>query len=255
MADNTFADQTVVVTGGGTGIGRAAALAFAELGAAHVIVTGRRPERLAEVAALHDAVVPVTADATTESGADTVADAVREHGGVLDVLVHNAGIFRFTPLEGFDPATVRAVLDTNVLGPVLLTGRLLPLLRTPGGSIVVVSSRAGHNPTPGGAVYGASKAAAHNLTRTWAAELAPRGIRVNAVAPGFVRTEAYAANGLPPEAVEGLFQSVAAQIPLGRVAEAEQVAAWIVRLADPAADLVTGQIVTVDGGLDLTAAG
>jgi len=251
VADRTFEGRTVLVTGGGTGIGRAAALGFAALGADRVLVAGRRPDRLAEVAGLHPSVVPVPADVTTEAGAQAAAAAVREHGGVLDVLVHNAGIFRFSPLDAMDAAVARAVLETNVLGPVLLTAQLLPLLRAPGGAIVVVSSRAGHNPAPGAAVYAASKAAAHSLTRTWAAELAPRGIRVNAVAPGFVRTEAYAANGLPPEAVEGLFQSVTQEIPLGRVAEPEIIASWITRLADPTEDLLTGQIVTVDGGMDV----
>ncbi|WP_055586893.1 SDR family NAD(P)-dependent oxidoreductase [Peterkaempfera griseoplana] len=250
MSDKPFADQTIVVTGGGTGIGRSAALAFAESGAAHVVVTGRRAERLAEVAALHPAVVPVTADVATEAGADAVAAAVRAHGGSLDVLVHNAGVFRFSPLEHLDAATVREVMDINLVGPVLLTGRLLPLLRNPG-SIVLVSSRAGHNATPGGSVYAASKAGVHSLTRSWAAELAPRGVRVNAVAPGFVRTEAYAANGLAPEQVEGLFAHAAQEVPLGRVADVDDVTPWITRLADPASALVTGQVITLDGGLDV----
>src|SRR5512139_1786463 len=161
MSDKSFAGQTVVVTGGGTGIGRAAALAFAELGAAHVIVTGRRAEKVAEVAALHESVVAVTADVTTEAGTQAVVDAVTARGGQLDVLVHNAGIFRFTPTDGLDPATARQVWDTNVVGPLLLTSRLLPLLRSPGASIVVVSSRAGHNASPGSSVYAASKAAVH----------------------------------------------------------------------------------------------
>ena len=252
MPEKPFAEHTVVVTGGGTGIGRAAALSFAELGARTVIVTGRRKERLAEVAALHDAIVPVGADVTTESGAQAVADAVGERGGALDVLVHNAGIFRFSPLTALDTTVARDVVDTNVLGPLLLTAHLLPLLRS-SGSIVLVSSRGGHTPGPDSSVYSASKAAVHSFTRSWAAELAPRGIRVNAVAPGFVRTEAYAANGLGPEQVEGLFAGVAATVPLGRIGEPEDVAQWIIRLADPANALVTGQIITVDGGLDITA--
>ncbi|MGY1452343.1 SDR family NAD(P)-dependent oxidoreductase [Streptomyces sp. SS8] len=252
MSDKPFADQTVVVTGGGTGIGRATALAFAELGASTVVITGRRADRLAEVAALHPAVVPVTADVADAAGADAVAGAVESRGGALDVLVHNAGVFRFTPLDHLAADTVREVTDINLVGPVLLTGRLLPLLRSPGGSIVLVSSRAGHNPTPGGSVYAASKAAVHSLTRSWAAELAPRGVRVNAVAPGFVRTEAYAANGLSPEQVEGLFEHAKGDIPLGRVGEVDDVTPWITRLADPASDLVTGQIITLDGGMDLT---
>ncbi|MFE5207650.1 SDR family NAD(P)-dependent oxidoreductase [Streptomyces sp. NPDC056600] len=252
MSDKTFAEQTVVVTGGGTGIGRATALAFAELGASTVIITGRRPERLAEVAALHPAVVPVTADVTLAAGADAVAEAVQARGGTLDVLVHNAGVFRFSPLDALDADVVREVLDINLTGPLLLTGRLLPLLRSPGGSIVLVSSRAGHNPSPGGSVYAASKAAVHSLTRSWAAELAPRGIRVNAIAPGFVRTDAYAANGLGPEQVAGLFEHVKNEIPLGRVGDVADITPWITRLAEPASELVTGQIITLDGGMDLS---
>lgn len=251
MSDKPFAEQTVVVTGGGTGIGRAAALAFADQGAAHVIVTGRRPERLAEVAALHPAVRPVTADVTEPEGTEAVAAAVEECGGTLDVLVHNAGVFRFSPLDAMDPATVREVMDINLIGPMLLTARLLPALRTPGGSIVLVSSRAGHNPTPGGSAYAASKAGVHSLTRTWAAELASRGIRVNAVAPGFVKTEAYAANGLTEEQVNGLFEHAKADIPLGAVGEVDDITPWITRLAEPAGALVTGQIITLDGGMDL----
>ncbi|MEC4017667.1 SDR family NAD(P)-dependent oxidoreductase [Streptomyces sp. H27-D2] len=251
MPDQPFADQTVVVTGGGTGIGRAAALAFAALGASSVIITGRRKERLAEVAELSPAVVPVTADVTTEAGAEAVAEAVRERGGSLDVLVHNAGVFRFSPLAALDTDAVREVLDTNVLGPLLLTKHLLPRFRSPGGSIVLVSSRGGHNPGPGSSVYSASKAAVHSFTKSWAAELSGRGIRVNAVAPGFVRTEAYAANGLAPEQVEGLFAGVSASVPLGRVADVEDITPWITRLADPSAALVTGQIITIDGGMDV----
>ncbi|MFG2491219.1 SDR family NAD(P)-dependent oxidoreductase [Streptomyces caniferus] len=251
MPHAPFTGMTVVVTGGGSGIGRATALAFAEQGAAKVIVTGRRKERLAETAAAHSAVVPVTADVTTESGAEAVAEAVRAHGGTVDVLVHNAGIFRFSPLAALDVAAARDVLDTNVMGPVLLTAQLLPLLRTPGGCLVLVSSRGGHNPGPGSSLYSASKAAVHSLTRSWAAELSAQGIRVNAVAPGFVRTDAYAANGLAPQEVEGLFAGVAQSIPLGRVAETDDITPWIVQLAHPSSAQVTGQVLTIDGGMDV----
>ncbi|MEV6700681.1 SDR family oxidoreductase [Streptomyces sp. NPDC051453] len=253
MSDQPFADRTVVVTGGGTGIGRASALAFARLGAATVVITGRRKERLEEVAAEHPAIVPVAADVTTETGAETVVSAVREHGGTLDVLVHNAGIFRFSPLASVDTAVAREVLETNVLGPVVLTRHLLPLLRTPGGNILLISSRGGHNPGPESSLYSASKAALHSFTRSWAAELAAQGIRVNAVAPGFVRTEAYVANGLTPEQAEGLFAGVAQSVPLGRIAEAGEVARWVTELTRDTESLVTGQIFTLDGGMDVSA--
>ncbi|MFJ6129210.1 SDR family NAD(P)-dependent oxidoreductase [Streptomyces griseoviridis] len=250
MPDPTFAGRTVVVTGAGTGIGRATALAFAEQGAATVVVCGRRKERLEDVAAEHPAIVPVVADVATETGARALADEVRARGDGLDVLVHNAGVFRFSPLAALAPDTVREVLDTNLLGPLLVTGELLPALLARRGTIVLVSSRAGHNPGPGSSVYSASKAGVHSLTRSWAAELAAHGVRVNAVAPGFVRTEAYRANGMTDRQVEGLFDAVAGSVPLGRVADTDDITPWITRLADPAASLVTGQVITVDGGMD-----
>lgn len=134
MSDQAFAGQHVVVTGGGTGIGRSAALAFAEQGAAGVVITGRRSELLAEVAAQHPAVIPVVADITTEEGTESVARAVADHAGRVDVLVHNAGVYGPEPLDQVQAATVRNQFEVNVVGPVLLTARLLPLLRSPAGT-------------------------------------------------------------------------------------------------------------------------
>jgi NAD(P)-dependent dehydrogenase (short-subunit alcohol dehydrogenase family) len=254
MPNNAFEGQTVVVTGGGTGIGKATALAFAEQGAQTVIITGRRERRLNEVAELSPAIVPVVADLVSEEGAEAVATAVRARSGALDVLVHNAGIYRQTPIDAIDVTLARELLETNILGTALLTTRLLPLIKAPGGSIVLVSSVAGHKPEPYASVYAASKAGVHSLTLTWAKELAGRGIRVNAVAPSAVRTEVYAANGLTEEQTDQIFNHYAACMPLGRTGTVEDVTPWITKLAEPASSWVTGQIIVLDGGADLTSA-
>jgi NAD(P)-dependent dehydrogenase (short-subunit alcohol dehydrogenase family) len=250
MSDNEFAGRRIVITGGGTGIGRSCALAFAARGAEPVLITGRRKERLAEVAAAHPAIVAVPADLRTEEGAAAVTEAARRRGGV-DVLVHNAGILRRTPMADFDPAVAREVLETNLVGPMVLTSYLLPLLRSPGGAVVLVSSLAGHTALPGAAAYAASKAAVESLTRTWAAELAPQGIRVNAVAPNTVRTEIWQASGFTARQQEIILAREADRAPLALVADAEDVAPWIVRLAAPSARYVTGQVLTLDGGVSL----
>jgi NAD(P)-dependent dehydrogenase (short-subunit alcohol dehydrogenase family) len=254
MTGSPFEGRHVVVTGGGTGIGRAAATAFAEQGAATVFVAGRRKEPLAETAARHPSITPVVADITTGEGAAALADAVADGPGSLDVLVNNAGVWHATPLDKLDPAAAEEMMATNVTGPAVLTSRLESFLGE-GASIVFVSSVMGHLPGPGQAVYAASKAAVDSLTRSLAAELAPRRIRVNAVAPGSVETEGLIATakaaGWSDEKIDAVRAQKAATFPLGRYGEPADVALWITRLAEPASSWMTGQVLTMDGGWDL----
>jgi NAD(P)-dependent dehydrogenase (short-subunit alcohol dehydrogenase family) len=250
-----FTGQHVVVTGGGTGIGRATAVAFAEQGAAAVYLVGRRAEPLEKAAAAHEALVPVVADIRADDGPAAVAAAVRAGTDQLDVLVHNAGVFRPTPLDRLDAATVREILDINVVGAAVLTAELLPLLRSPGAALVLVSSVTGHLPSPGQFAYAASKAAVDSMTRSWAKELAPRGIRVNAVAPGTVETEALtaAALGVSEEQLTAIRAQKVKAFPLGRYGQVDDVTPWITRLAETGSSWMTGQVITVDGGWDLGA--
>jgi hypothetical protein len=113
---------------------------------------------------------------------------------------------------------------------------------------VNISSAAGHKPAPGGGHYAASKAAVESLTQSWALELAPQSVRVNAIAPGPVDTPGFDKAGLPPETVAAVKASFVKQVPLGRMGGPEEVARWVLALADPRATWVTGQIISIDGG-------
>ncbi|MEV5177860.1 SDR family oxidoreductase [Streptomyces flaveolus] len=144
-------------------------------------------------------------------------------------------------------ASLPADGDQNVIAPTMLAQAALPHLRRSHGSIINVSSTYGHRPQPGAAHYAASK----ELTRTWALELAKDGVRVNSVAPGPTESEALSLSGLTEEDVTRVKKEQAAQIPLGRRGEPEEVASWIVRFADPTSTWLTGQILTIDGGLEL----
>ncbi|WP_176455626.1 SDR family NAD(P)-dependent oxidoreductase [Enemella evansiae] len=238
-----------VVTGGGSGIGRATARAFADTGA-RVVICGRRGDALAETASSHpDQIVAVTADITSPGGIEALLGAIGDEP--VNCLVNNAGAFRFTPSDHYDDDLAHEIINVNLLAPAAVVAALGSKLRTPGGVIVNVSSRGGHNPSPGSALYGAAKAGLDSLTATWAAELAPSGIRVCGVAPGFVHTEAYQAAGMPREEVPSFMEAMAHTVPLGAVAEPEMVAAWIVWLISFDSRLVTGVTVTIDGGLDL----
>ncbi|TMR29812.1 SDR family oxidoreductase [Nonomuraea zeae] len=227
-----------------------AALAFAGAGA-HVLGVGRRPDALRQTAAQHPGIAVLAADLTADGAPQAVIDAVADRWGRLDVLVNNAGATAVMPLADTDAERVAGLLALNVIAPSLLAQAALPHLRAHRGAIVNVSSTYGHRPLPGAAHYAASKAALEQLTRSWALELAADGIRVNAVAPGPTASEALAAAGLSEAAVQQLERDEAARIPLGRRGTPEEVAGWLVHLADPAATWLTGQVLTVDGGLEL----
>lgn len=239
--------KIVIVTGGSSGIGWAAALGFARLGA-KVVITGRRAAPLEVVVAHHPNLVGLMADvADPHDTARTVAKAV-DSWGRLDVLVNNAGAI--LPLAEATADRIQQILA--VVGPSLLAAAALPHLAAARGTIVNISSTFGHKPAAGLSHYAASKAALEHLTRCWALELAPQGVRVNAVAAG--PTESAASTGmmgLTPEHAAAVKEQESYRIPLGRPGEPDDVASWIIRLADPASNRITGQVIAVDGGLGL----
>jgi NAD(P)-dependent dehydrogenase (short-subunit alcohol dehydrogenase family) len=233
--------KTALVTGGTSGIGRATAEALARDGAT-VIITGRDAARGDEV------VAAIAGDGGSArfiqadlGSADDVARLAQEAGHV-DVLVNNAGIFPFGATHEIDEPTFDATFDVNVKAPFFLAAKLAPqMAANGGGAIVNVTTMVADIGMPGLSAYGASKAAAGLLTKAWAAEYGPQGVRVNAVSPGPTRTPGTEAMG------DGL-DHIASTLPLGRPADAEEIAETIAFLASDRASYVNGAIVAVDGG-------
>ena len=242
-------DRTALVTGGGSGIGRAVAVALAERGM-DVVVAGRRADALTATAHLHAGIRTHVGDVSEPGDVAEMVRAATAASGRVDVLVNNAGMGLPAPLGRIEPDAARRIWEVNVLGSTLLTQAALPFLIDSGGVVVNVSSTFGTRPAPRISQYGAAKAAVEHLTRSWALELAGHGVRVNAVAPGPTESEALHAMGLSSAEIERLKADEQQAIPLGRRGRPEDVAAWIVALADPAI-WVTGQVIAVDGGFGL----
>jgi NAD(P)-dependent dehydrogenase (short-subunit alcohol dehydrogenase family) len=245
-------DKVVIVTGGSSGIGRAAALSFAEHGA-KVIITGRRAGPLKEAMSDHPNIAGFTADASVPADATRTINETLNTWGRVDILVNNAGAGAILPMADATAEKITSIFAVNVLGPSLLSAAALPYLAATKGSIVNVSSTFGQKPAAGLSHYAASKAALDHLTRCWALELAPQGIRVNAVAAGPTESGALTGMmGLSLEQAQAVKERERERIPLGRRGIPEEVARWIVSLADPASEWVTGQVITIDGGLGIS---
>jgi citronellol/citronellal dehydrogenase len=254
LAADALAGRTALVTGGGSGIGRATALLLASRGA-HVAVTGRREEALAETVALAAAagsehpVLAVPCDVREPDEVDVMLASVLERLGRVDVLVNNAGGQFVTPAESLAHKGFRAVTRLNLDATWYVTTRVAALSMLPNGYGKVVSiTMSPHRGTPGMAHSSAARAAVESLTRTLAAEWGPRGVRLVAVAPGFVHTEAIAKYGIDTDVL-------AQVVPVRRMQAADEVAALVVFLASAAGDYITGTTITADGGLDVAGPG
>ena len=243
MTSNT---ATALITGGTSGIGRATANKLAQLGI-HVLVVGRNAERgektLDQIRAAGGKADFISADLQDAASARAVAKKAIDLGsGHVDILVNNAGIYPFGPTDEMTEEQFDRVFAINVKVPYFLVAELAPLMAKKGkGAIVNLSTMVADYGAPGMSLYGSSKAAINLLTKAWAAEYGPRGVRVNAVSPGPTRTEGTEAMG------EGLEQ-LAAQGPAGRPATADEIAEAIVFLATERASFIYGAKLAVDGG-------
>jgi NAD(P)-dependent dehydrogenase (short-subunit alcohol dehydrogenase family) len=241
----------VVITGGGAGIGLAAARAFASR-QARVLITGRRASKLEEITRAEPRIESLTADAANPSDAKRTIDRAIDLWGRIDVLVNNAGAGSPMALADTSLEHLSSVYAVNTIGPTLLAAAAVPHLVKSRGSIVNISSSLGQKPIPGFGAYGASKAALEYLTRCWALELAPQGVRVNAVASGPVESDFLRERmGFSEAEVEAVKAQERSLIPLGRRGEPEDIARWILALASRDADWVTGQVFAIDGGFTL----
>jgi NAD(P)-dependent dehydrogenase (short-subunit alcohol dehydrogenase family) len=236
---------TALVTGATSGIGKSAAILLARLGAT-VVVSGRDTERgrqvVKEIVSDGGRAHLVAAALSDEASARAVAHEATEVAGPIDVLVNSAGIFPFGPTENSTDSEFDSVFSVNVKALYFLVAALAPEMAKRGhGAIVNVSTMVAEFGAAGMGLYGASKAAIELLTKSWAAEYGPHGVRVNAVRPGPTRTEGTDAMG---EALDQL----AAAAPAGRPASAQEIAEAIVFLVSERASFIQGAILPVDGG-------
>ncbi|WP_031466295.1 SDR family NAD(P)-dependent oxidoreductase [Sciscionella sediminilitoris] len=237
-----LAGKVAVVTGGGIGIGFATARAFRAEGA-KVFITGRRKEALdAAVAELGADVTGVVCDVSVSSELDALYQTVRDQAGRIDVLVANAGVGTVAPLGEATEEVIDSMLATNVKGTIFTLQQALPLLSA-NASVILTGSTATTRPNQGLEVYGASKAAIRNLARGWAHSSRTHGFRVNVVSPGATRTPGLL-DLVTPEALE----QAEGEVPLGRLAEPEEIAAVTTFLASDASSYVNGAEFFADGG-------
>lgn len=244
-----FENKVVVVTGGTSGIGFATAKRFAAEGAA-VFITGRRQKELdAAVEAMNGRVVGIRADMSKLADIDRLYDAVQQKHSNIDVLFANAGGGSMLPLGAITEEHYEDTFGSNVKGVIFTVQKAIPLLRD-GASVILTGSTAGSTGTAAFSVYSASKAAVRSLARSWTLDLKERGIRVNVVSPGPVKTPGLVELAGPDAAQQqGLLDYMASNVPLGRVGDPDEVAKVVLFLGSGESSFVAGAEFFVDGGL------
>lgn len=242
-------NKVAVVTGGSTGIGLAVAARFAQEGAT-VFMTGRREAELAAaVAEVGANAVGIPGDVTVQADLDRLFAAVAQHGHGLDIVVANAGGGEFAPLGDITHEHLSSTFDRNVGGTVFTVQGSITLLNE-NSSIVLVGSTSASNGTSAFSAYAASKAAVRSLGRTWAAELAGRGIRVNTLIPGSTNTPGLRGLASTADAERKMLEAMAAGVPLGRLGRPEEIASAALFLASEDSSFMTGGELFIDGGTE-----
>jgi NAD(P)-dependent dehydrogenase (short-subunit alcohol dehydrogenase family) len=247
--------QRVLVTGASSGIGRATAELFAREGA-QVAMVARRKEALDEVTRSlpQDHAFTIAADVTREADAERAVREAAERMGGIDVLINAAGILKSGDVSQTSLALWDEMLNVNLRAVFHLMQLAVPHLKASRGNVVNVSSVTGLRAFPGVLAYCVSKAGVDQLTRCTALELAPFGVRVNAVNPGVIVTSLHSAGGMGVEQYQTFLERSKSTHPLGRVGQAQEVADLIVFLASERASWITGATISIDGGRALTCA-
>jgi len=240
-----LAGKVAVISGGTTGIGLATAQRFAAEGA-HVFIFGRRKAQLDEAAALIARnVTAIQADAANLDDLDRVAAAVKAEKGAVDIIVSNAGYTEQASIDTITPEHFDKAFNLMARGPVFLVQKLLPMM-TGTGSIILISSAMHLMGIPGHTAYAATKAALRSYARTWAAEFKDRGIRVNMLSPGVTDTPILDAQSASREDLIEMYRGM---VPMGRLAQAEEIASAALFLASSQSSYVTGADLMADGGI------
>ncbi|WP_246795975.1 SDR family oxidoreductase [Burkholderia perseverans] len=243
-----FIGRTVLVTGGNSGIGFAAAQAFAAQGA-RVVITGRDAQALERARdTLGGTALAIRNSTGTAAAARELATELAAAGVRLDAVFINAGVAKFAPFEQVDEALWDTTFDSNVKGAYFQIQALVPLLNR-GASIVLNGSINAHIGMPASSVYAASKAALISLAKTLSAELLPRGVRVNVISPGPVATPLYGKLGIAADALADTAEQIRSQVPLGRFGEPAEIAATVLHLASPESAFIVGAEIIADGGM------
>lgn len=251
MVEKRFVGQVALVTGGGSGLGRAIAERFAQEGA-KVVITGRHEDTLQEVANENDNISYVIGDLTKDEDVKKVAEYIKDKFDKLNILVNNAGWCPVQPIQEMTMKDFDNAFDLDVRGLVNMTLSVLPLLiKANGANIINMSSVGAQHPAVNLSLYTGAKAAVENFTRVWAAELAKDKVRVNAIAPGAFKTSIWNKTNLPEDQERAHERRIVDGIPAKRMGDPREVASLAAFIASKEADYISGSIYGIKGAANL----